>query len=187
MKFTKEMQDRIVAWVETNGLQPQPLGATLHALCEAVGIDRNTFYRWQKKEAFSARLSRAREDFASRQLVSLESSLLRAALGAEVKHTKEKAKAERIDIVHTDGTKETRIGELKTVEAYRDTYIGAPDVRALQFALSNLAPDKWKLKQETTVQAQGVNIDLKLSQPALEGLSAALEDGAMPRKPKDEE
>ena len=190
MKFTKEMQDRIIEWVELNGLQPQPCGATLQALCRACGFSDETFYRWTKNPknvAFVERLSRAREKFSSSVLLDLESSLLRSAKGAEVKHTKEKAKAERIEIVHTDGTKETRIGELKTVEAYRDTYIGAPDVRALQFALSNLAPDKWKLKQETTVQAQGVNIDLKLSQPALEGLSAALEDGAMPRKPKDEE
>ena len=35
MKFTKEMQDRIIKWVELNGLYPQPCGATVQSLCEA--------------------------------------------------------------------------------------------------------------------------------------------------------
>lgn len=187
MKFTKEMQDRIISWVEQNGLQPQPCGATVVDLCRACGIDRKTFYNWEKKSTFSTALSRARATFAESHLVQLENDLIRAAHGAEVKHVKEKAKAEVITIVHKDGSKETRLGDLKTVEAFRDTYVGAPDVRALQFALSNLAPDKWKLKQETTLQAQGVNIEMNLPQEAIDGLSHAIETGAKPRTPKDEE
>ena len=187
MKFTKEMQDRIISWVEQNGLQPQPCGATLISLCRACGIDPKTFHKWEQKSAFSADLTRARATFAESHLVQLENDLIRAAHGAEVKHVKEKAKAEVITIVHKDGSKETRMGELKTVEAFRDTYVGAPDVRALQFALSNLAPDKWKLKQETTLQAQGVNIEMTLPQEAIDGLNHAIETGAKPRAPKDEE
>lgn len=187
MKFTKEMQDRIIAWVELNGLYPQPCGGTLQALCAACGITWDTFKKWEKKSDFSERLSRAREKFASSLVLDLENALVRAAKGAEIKHTKEKAKADRIEIVHKDGSKETRTGDLKTVEAFRDTYIGAPDVRALQFALSNLAPDKWKLKQEHTVDTGGANIQMTISQQAADGLSKAMETGARPRAPKDEE
>lgn len=187
MKFTEEMQDRIISFVEKNGLQPQPCGATLKSLCDFCGIDWKTFRRWEQNAEFAERLSCAREKFAATLLQDLESSLIRSAKGAEVKKIREEAKAEISEIKKEDGTKETKIGALKTTKALRETYQQAPDVRALQFALSNLAPDRWKLKQETTVQAgQGVQISMNLSQPALEGLTTALEDGAQPRAPKEE-
>lgn len=187
MKFTKEMQDRIIKWVELNGLYPQPCGATLQSLCEACGISWDSFRRWEKKDEFAERLSRARAKFAATVEVSIVNSLVRNAKGAEIKRVKEKAKAERVEIVKEDGSKETRIGELKTVEAYRETYTAPGDTRAAQFLLTNLAPDRWKLKQETTVQAQGVEISMSLPQEAIDGINHAIETGGKPRPPKDEE
>lgn len=187
MKFTKEMQDRIVAWVELNGLYPQPCGATLQSLCEACGISDVTFWRWEKNATFATRLSRARAKFAATVEVSIVNSLVRNARGAEVKRVKEKAKAERIETVYPDGRKELRTGELKTVEAYRETYSAPGDTKAAQFLLTNLAPERWKMKQETTLQTQGVEINMTLPQEAIDGLTKAIETGAKPRAPKDEE
>ena len=190
MKFTKEMQDRIIRWVELNGLYPQPCGATVQSLCEACGISDTTFERWQsspKNVAFVERLSRARAKFAATVEVSIVNSLVRNAKGCDIKRVKEKAKAEKIEITREDGSKEIRIGELKTVEAFRETYSAPGDTKAAQFLLTNLAPERWKLKQETTLQAQGVNIEMSLPQEAIDGLSHAIETGAKPRAPKDEE
>lgn len=187
MKFTKEMQDRIIKWVELNGLYPQPCGATLQSLCEACGIGWDAFKRWEKKPDFAERLSRARAKFAATVEVSIVNSLVRNAQGCDIKKVREKAKAEKIEITRPDGSKELRIGELKTVEAYRETYSAPGDTKAAQFLLTNLAPERWKLKQETTLQAQGVNIEMSLPQEAIDGLSHAIETGAKPRTPKDEE
>ena len=187
MKFTKEMQDRIIKWVELNGLYPQPCGATLQSLCEACSIDWKTFKKWEQKSDFSERLSCARAKFAATVEVSIVNSLVRNAQGCDIKKVREKARAEKIEIIRPDGTKELRIGELKTVEAYRETYSAPGDTKAAQFLLTNLAPERWKLKQETTLQAQGVNIEMTLPQEAIDGLSHAIETGAKPRTPKDEE
>ena len=187
MKFTKEMQDRIIKWVELNGLYPQPCGATLQSLCEACGISDFTFRKWEKNSAFSARLSRARAKFAATVEVSIVNSLVRSAQGVETKHIKEKARAETIEITHPDGTKEKRLGELKTVEAFRDVYTSPGDVKAAQFLLTNIAPDRWKLKQEHTLEATGVNIEMSLPQEAIDGLQHAIDTGAQPRQPKEEE
>lgn len=187
MKFTKEMQDRIIKWVELNGLYPQPCGATIQSLCEACGISDRSFENWAKNAAFSERLSRARAKFAATVEVSIVNSLVRNAQGCDIKKVREKAKAEKIEITRPDGSKELRIGELKTVEAYRETYSAPGDTKAAQFLLTNLAPERWKLKQETTLQAQGVNIEMSLPQEAIDGLSHAIETGAKPRTPKDEE
>lgn len=190
MKFTKEMQDRIVKWVELNGLYPQPCGATVQSLCEACGFSDTTFERWTsnpKNVAFVERLSRARAKFAATVEVSVVNSLVRCAKGAEIKHVKEKAKAEHIKITYPDGRTEERLGELKTVEAFRDVYSAPGDVKAAQFLLTNIAPDRWKMKQEHTVETTGAQITMNVTQAAFDGLSKALETGAKPRPPKDEE
>ena len=187
MKFTKEMQDRIVKWVELNGLYPQPCGATLQSLCDACGISWDSFKKWEKKPDFSERLTRARAKFAATVEVDIVNSLVKSAKGARIERIKEKAKAERIVETDKDGNKTERIGELKTVEAYRETYSAPGDVKAAQFLLTNLAPDRWKMKQEHTVETTGAQITMNVTQAAFDGLSKALETGAKPRPPKDEE
>lgn len=187
MKFTKEMQERICAWVELNGLQPQPCGATRASLCAAMGITHTTLDRWEKNVQFVQALSRARDVFASKTVLTLENALLRAANGAERKKIREKAKAEPIVIIAPDGTRTERLGELKTVDAYRETLTLPPDVKALQFALTNMAPNKWRNKQEATIDAQGLQINLTTASDAVDGLKHAFETGAQPRPPKDEE
>ena len=37
------------AWVERNGLHPQPCGATIREFCKAMGISDENFRRWQEK------------------------------------------------------------------------------------------------------------------------------------------
>ena len=187
MKFTKEMQDRIVKWVELNGLYPQPCGATLQSLCDACGISWDSFKKWEQKPDFSERLSRARAKFSATVEVDIVNSLVKSAKGPRIERIKEKAKAERIVETDKDGNKTERIGELKTVEAYRETYSAPGDVKAAQFLLTNIAPDRWKLKQEHTLEATGVNIEMSLPQEAIDGLQHAIDTGAQPRQPKEEE
>lgn len=187
MKFTKEMQDRIIKWVELNGLYPQPCGATLQSLCEACGIDWHTFKKWEAKSDFSEALSRAREKFAATVEVSIVNSLVKSAREKKTERIREKKKAETIELVDAKGNRTKTIGPLKTVEAYRDSYTEPGDVKAAQFLLTNLAPDRWKMKQEHTVSTQGVDIDMHITAEAKEGLDHAFETGAQPRAPEGEE
>lgn len=187
MKFTKEMQDRIVKWVELNGLYPQPCGATRQSLCNHCGIDDKTLKRWEQNSAFSARLSCARAKFAATVEVEIVNALVKNATGPKIERIKEKAKAEKIVETDKDGNKTERIGELKTVEAYRETYSAPGDTKAAQFLLTNLAPERWKLKREHTVDTTGAQITMNITQEAFDGLSKAIETGAKPRAPKGEE
>ena len=47
-KFNAEMLSKCVAWVEKNGLYPQPGGAPIKQFCEAMTIDPKTYREWMK-------------------------------------------------------------------------------------------------------------------------------------------
>lgn len=162
MKFTKEMQDRIIRWVELNGLYPQPCGATISELCKAVGISDETFSRWtdpNKNVDFVDRLTCAREKFASTVEVDIVNALVKAAKGVDFTKIKEEARAEKVVEYDPKTGKKVRerMGELKTVKAYRETVYFPPDVKAATFVLTNIAPDRWKNKQDTAITTpQGI-------------------------------
>ena len=152
-KFTKEMQDRIIAWVELNGLYPQPCGATVRSLCEACGFSDESWKRWTedvRNVEFVARLACAREKFAATVEVDVVNALVKAAKGVDFTHIKEEAKADVITDYDPETGKKlrTRTGELKTVKASRISQYYPPNVEAAKFLLSNIASDRWRMKQE---------------------------------------
>ena len=178
------------AWVEKNGLHPQPCGATIKDFCTAMGITFLTYQRWQENENFVNALNRARDVFRVTTVREVENALVKAARGVDFTKIKEEAKAEVVreyDPVTGKKVKEYT-GELKTIKAVRETMYYPPDVKAAIFVLTNMAPDDWKQKQETTLQGGSQPLSLALKDPAaLAGLKKALATGAAPRKPKDEE
>ena len=151
MKLTAEMKERIREFVELNGLYPQPCGATQQALCKAVGIGWDSLKRWEQKADFAEMLSRARAKFAQQTEIEIVNAMKKAALGIEF--TKEVNEATAQKVVEYDPktgkkVKEYTTDRLVAKSAKRETVVIPPDVKAGIFMLTNIAPDKWKQKQD---------------------------------------
>ena len=178
------------AWVEKNGLHPQPCGASIKDFCKAMGISDETFRRWQKNVPFVEALQRAREIFRVTTVREIENALVKAAKGVDFTKIKEEARAEKIvEYDEVTGKKiREREGALKTVKATRETFYYPPDVKAAIFVLTNMSPDVWKQKQETTLQGGDVPVNIILGDAkAVEGLQRALATGGKPRAPQEGE
>ena len=159
MKFTKEMQDRIIAFVELNGLYPQPCGATIASLCEACGFSRDIWEIWREDSVFSASLSRAREKFAQKTELRIVNSLVKAAEGVD--YTKETNEATAQVVTEYDPKTGKKIKSYTTdklvpKKAKRENIYYPPNVDAAKFVLTNIAPDRWKNKQETSFGPGGL-------------------------------
>lgn len=161
MKLNAAKIQEAEAWVEKNGLHPQACGATVKDFCKAMGISDETFRRWKKNVAFVDALTRAREVFAQTTVREVSNALVKAARGVDFTKIKEEAKAEKVVEFDPKTGKKVReyMGELKTVKAYRETVYFPPDTKAAMFVLTNLDPENWKNKQDTTVHTpDGVRI-----------------------------
>lgn len=141
MKYNAAKIAECVAWVEKNGLHPQPCGAMVKEFCEAMGISFETYSKWCKKTEFAEALTRAREVFRVQTVREVENSLARAARGAEYSIVTEER--------HRD-----KDGNLVTTKATRKTFHEAPNVEAAKFLLTNMAGEDWRLKQEQTIKAE---------------------------------
>ncbi len=148
------------AWVEQNGLHPQACGATIVMFCEAMGISDETYRRWQKNVAFVDALTRAREKFHTNTVRDVENALVKAAKGVDFVHIREEKRAQKVKEYDEKGRKVKEYdGPPVIVKSMRETVYYPPDVRAAQFVLSNMQPDKWKQKQETVVSTpEGVTL-----------------------------
>ena len=153
MKLNAEKIQEAAAWVERNGLHPQPCGATLRDFCKAMGINDATYRRWQNNAEFADALTRARELFRINTVREVENALVKAARGVDFTRIKEEAKAEVVKEYDPKTGKKVKeyTGELKTVKATRETVYFPPNVEAAKFVLTNLAGDAWKIKQETAL------------------------------------
>jgi len=153
MKLNAEKIQEAAAWVERNGLHPQPCGATLRDFCKAMGINDATYRRWQNNADFADALTRARELFRINTVREVENALVKAARGVDFTRIKEEAKAEVVKEYDPKTGKKVKeyTGELKTVKATRETVYFPPNVEAAKFVLTNLAGDAWKIKQETAL------------------------------------
>lgn len=191
MKLTKEMQDDIMAWVEKNGLFPQRCGAPIADLCRQFGFSRDAFELWRKKSAFSVELHRAQEVFAAQTEVNIVNALVRAAGGVDFTREKQEATAQKVveyDPKTGKKIKEYTTDKLVAKKATKETIYYPPNVDAVRFLLTNLAADRWRLKQEVTHQGGESPVNITLRDPkAQAGLLKAISTGAAPRKPKDEE
>ena len=191
MKLTKEMMERIEKWVEINGLYPQPCGATVQALCQACGFSDESYRRWSANVDFVEMLNRARAKFSATTEITLVNALVKAAAGVD--YTKETNEATAQVVTEYDPktgkkVKSYTTDQLVPKKAKRENIYFPPNVDAAKFVLSNLAPDRWRLKQEVTHQGGDAPVNVTLNDPtAVKGLKKALETGAKPRKPEGEE
>lgn len=161
MKLNAAKIQEAEAWVEKNGLHPQACGATVKDFCKAMGISTKTYERWQENVAFVDALTRARDVFAQTTVREVSNALVKAARGVDFTKIKEEAKAEKVVEFDPKTGKKVReyMGDLKTVKAYRETVYFPPDTKAAMFVLTNLDPENWKNKQDTTVHTpDGVRI-----------------------------
>ena len=142
MKLNANKIKEAEAWVEKNGLYPQACGAPVKDFCRAMGISEATYHRWGENESFASALTRARERFHNDTVRDVENALVTAARGAEYSILNEEKKLNPVT------------GKLETVKATRKTFHEAPNIEAAKFVLSNMNPDKWRLKQEQTLQAE---------------------------------
>ena len=105
-------------------------GCTFKEACQYVGVSEGQFYEWKStKSDFAEEVKKARRDGRAKIIPELEKSLFKRALGYEYTETKTET--------FPDGN--DRVTVTKKVMP--------PDVGALVFALTNLAPESWTNKQ----------------------------------------
>ncbi len=160
MKLNAAKIEEAKAWVEQNGLYPQACGSPVKDFCEAMGIDDATYRRWLQKAEFAEAITRARELFHTNTVRDVENALVKAAKGVDFVHIREEKKAQKVKEYDEKGRKIKEYdGQPIVVKSMRETVYYPPDVRAAQFVLSNMAPDKWRQKQETVVSTpEGVTL-----------------------------
>ena len=135
MKFNKEKIQECADWVRLNGLMDYG-GATLKSFCEAMDIDKQTYFNWLKDSTFSTAIKTAKDEFKANQEKRLVGSLMESALGYDVTETRNEFAADE------HGNKRIR----KQIQTKKHI---APNTGAAIFLLTNIAPDKWKNKMNT--------------------------------------
>lgn len=127
-KYNKEIVQRICNFIRDGDSQKEA--------AKRAGIAEDTFYDWMKsKREFSEEVKKAHEDFHETIVSKLEATLYRKAQGYEVTET---------DTEYVNGKDGKPIikSQKKKIKHIQ------PDTGALIFALTNLAPDKWKNKRD---------------------------------------
>lgn len=135
-KYNKEMIAACVGWVCENGLIDYG-GATLTDFCKAMSIDDKTYYAWMGKSEFSDAIKKAKEAFRSTLEKNIVKSLANAAKGYEY---------EQYTTEYTDVN-----GKPKIKKQVKKNIRVEPNVGAAIFLLTNIAPDRWKNKQDGNV------------------------------------
>lgn len=153
MKLNTQKVKEAENWVENNGLYPQRCGASVKLFCEAMGINYSTFSRWKENADFAKALTRAREVFKQNTVRDVTNALVKAAKGVYFTKIKEENRAQVVreyDPKTGKKVKEYTTETLVTVKAISETYYYPPDVNAAKFLLTNIDPDNWKNRQDTT-------------------------------------
>lgn len=116
-------------------------GEHIERVCVKVGINKTTFFDWVKKKPnFSDAIEKAKAEFNKTIVSKLEKSLWEVAMGYSYEETKTEYTSDK------DGN--PIISKQTTT-----TKKVAPNVAALIFALTNRAPEEWKNRQTTEVNA----------------------------------
>lgn len=154
MKYTDEIKKRIKELTEE--------GDSVELICKKIGISRDCFYRWKKtKKDFAALLDEAKRSFLKSIGEKLEASLFKRATGYEVEETE----TEYID----DGSGSPVIRSQK-----RKKKQIPPDTGALIFALTNIAPERWKNRQR--VENEEITEREEIDNRQFENLPEELQD-----------
>ena len=135
-KYTKEMISACSDWVRENGLMDYG-GATLTDFCNAMRIDNKTYYAWINKTEFSEAIKKAKESFRDSLEKDIVKSLAKAAKGYEY---------EQYTTEYTDVN-----GKPKIKKQVKKNIRVEPNVGAAVFLLTNIAPERWKNRQNQEV------------------------------------
>ena len=136
-KYSKDMVQACADWVRENGLMDYG-GATLTDFCKAMSIDDQTYYRWLGKVEFAEEIKKAKEAFRD----SLEKDIVRSLANA--------AKGYEYDQVTTEYTDVN--GKPRIKKQVKKNVRVEPNVGAAIFLLTNLAPERWKNRQQQEVK-----------------------------------
>lgn len=138
-KYNKDMIQACADWVRKNGLIDFG-GATLTDFCKAMGIEDQTYYRWLDKVEFVEAIKKAKEAFRSTLENDIVKSLANSAKGYEY---------EQYTTEYTDVN-----GKPKIKKQVKKNIRVEPNVGAAIFLLTNIAPDRWKNKQDSNVSVK---------------------------------
>ena len=138
-KYNKDMVQACADWVRENGLIDYG-GATLRDFCRAMGIDDMSYYNWMKRSEFSEAIKKAKEAFRSTLENDIVKSLANSAKGYEY---------EQYTTEYTDVN-----GKPKIKKQVKKNIRVEPNVGAAIFLLTNIAPDRWKNKQDSNVSVK---------------------------------
>lgn len=146
-KYNKDMVQACADWVRKNGLIDYG-GATLTDFCKVMGIDDQTYYRWLCKAEFAEAIKKAKESFRSTLENDIVKSLANAAKGYEY---------EQYTTEYTDVN-----GKPKIKKQVKKNIRVEPNVGAAVFLLTNIAPDRWKNKQDSNVSVKEDNEPIQI-------------------------
>lgn len=138
-KYNKQMVQACADWVQENGLIDFG-GATLTDFCKAMGIDDQTYYRWLGKVEFAEEIKKAKEAFRDSLEKDIVKSLANAAKGYEYTQT-------TTEYTDVNGKPSIKKQVKKNIRV-------EPNVGAAIFLLTNIAPDRWKNKQDSNVSVK---------------------------------
>lgn len=139
-KFNEDKLRECADWVRENGLIDYG-GASVKAFCAAMDIGKTTYYEWLADPNFANAINKAKREFAESLERDLVVSLAKAAKG--YRYVKKKTE-------YVNGADNRPVIKKQTSE---DVEV-QPNVGAAIFLLTNLNPEGWKNRQNTTVDAQ---------------------------------
>ena len=147
-KYNAELRKRASAWITERGLYPEPHGATIRQYCKAMGISEDSHARWLARFAdYADAIKKANAAFSAALVLRLEGCLVERATGLSVRK-----KTKTTMIADEEGN--PIVASKVVVEEQVP-----PDTTALIFALKNIAPNKWKDKQEHDVNMPPIVIE----------------------------
>lgn len=127
-KYCKETKEKICNYIRE--------GDSQKLACNKVGIGTTAFHDWVNKDAeFAKDVKKAKEDFQAAIVGKLEASLWKRAIGYEVTETETEYVSDMQGNPIRIKSQKTKIKHIQ------------PEVGALIFALTNVAPDKWVNRQ----------------------------------------
>lgn len=134
MKYNEAKIQECAEWVRVHGLMEHG-GATLQEFCRDMDIGADAYYEWMKKAEFAEAIKRAKQAFRDALEKNIVTSMAQAATGYEYEETStEYGNAEGKPYI-----------KKKTVTKKRVQ----ANVAAGIFLLTNIAPERWKNRQNT--------------------------------------
>lgn len=135
-KYNKKTVNRICSLLESDSY-------TIKEICSLSGINVDTFYEWMKnKPEFSEAVTRARDKFDEIIVKEAKESLRKKVTGYEVDEKK------TVYVNGKDG--KPIIKEQTTIKKHFQ-----PDTAAIQFVLTNKAPEEYKNRQTSELTGKG--------------------------------